>query len=575
MVKWRLFWLSAGLALIFISTTPLSAASLLGEDWETFFKDKVSFRGFVENVTGLSVSHGDRHFNTSNRLDMQRFTIQPEINIEATAWAKFFISWRFVKEIRYNAEAKSREKTVSYFPTAPVKPLRNTFYDEYKPKPWEAVLDLSPADALKIRLGRQFISWGETDGVRLLDLINPQDLTFSPPVAPNLFNLDETRIPSVGLRTLYTIRPVSNTILEFFALPGFFDEAKQRVDEIVGSNDTGDRQVRYGRWSAHPETRLVFLGRNAFGNIYANPIPLGGCAGLGCLVIPSTSRELPDAGDSWKIGARITSSLGKLNFGLGYIWGFNPQASDMVFKVKGKSCLPPSGGPLCSFDPDGPGPIPTLFLPTTVRLRLVNDRTNIFAGHFNYPVGDILDIPVNTTVRGELAFLPDKPYNIAKFPGAFGLRATLDPRHPSGVVEKNTLRYALGFDRTTLIPFLHPDDPWRAFSLSFQIFQSIIFDHEDGIHPFSTAEKIKRVSTTLTFRIGTGYAGDTILPDVFIGYDPEGYWTANPAISYVPPGNEKIKFSLVGAFYGGRNKFKSFGFFDEKDSVFLKMRYQF
>jgi len=206
----------------------------------------------------------------------------------------------------------------------------------------------------------------------------------------------------------------------------------------------------------------------------------------------------------------------------------------------------------------------------------MNDRTNIFAGQFNYPVGDVLAIPVNTTVRGELAFLPDKPYNISNFRNpALGLRASADPSHPNGTVEKNTLRYALGFDRTTLIPFLHPDDPWRAFSLSFQIFQSIIFDHEDGIRPFSTAEKIKRVSTTLTFRIGTGYVGDTILPDVFIGYDPEGYWTANPAISYVPPGNEKIKLSLVGAFYGGHNKFKSFGFFEEKDSVFLKMRYQF
>ena len=241
----------------------------------------------------------------------------------------------------------------------------------------------------------------------------------------------------------------------------------------------------------------------------------------------------------------------------------------MVFKVKGVSCSVRVPGPVPDAPCLGGGP------PSVVSLRLVNDRTNIFAGHFNYPVGDILDIPVNTTIRGEVAFLPDKPYNIAKFPGAFGLRATLDPRHPSGVVEKNTLRYALGFDRTTLIPFLHPDDPWRAFSLSFQIFQSIIFDHEDGIHPFSTAEKIKRVSTTLTFRIGTGYLGDTILPDLFVGYDPDGYWTANPAISYVPPGNEKIKFSLVGAFYGGRNKFKSFGFFDEKDSVFLKMRYQF
>ena len=52
-----------------------------------------------------------------------------------------------------------------------------------------------------------------------------KDSTLFPPAAPNLFNLDETRIPSWGLRTLYTIRTVSNTILEFFALPGFLDEA--------------------------------------------------------------------------------------------------------------------------------------------------------------------------------------------------------------------------------------------------------------------------------------------------------------------------------------------------------------
>ncbi len=565
----KLLSLAIAMVATLLISIPASGESLISEEWETFLKEKVSFGGFLENTSGVSVSHGSRFFNTSNRFIMNRFTVQPEVNVDMTDWAKFFISWRFVKEPRYNAEAKSREQSVTYFPPAPVKPLSNRFYDEDSFKPWEAVLDLRPHDQLKVRLGRQFISWGETDGIRLLDLINPQDLKFSPPAAPNLFNLDETRIPSWGLRSLYTVRPVSNTILEFFALPGSLDEAEQRVDEIVGSNDTGDRKVRYGRWSAHPETRLVFLGRNGFGNLFANSIrpecsspapPLS----ISCLVIPSTSRELPDAGDSWKIGSRISHSIGKLNFSLGYIWGFNPQSTDMVFKVKGVSCSAPV-----------PGPCFAGTAPSVVRLRLVNDRTNIFAGQFNYPVGEVLSAPVNTTVRGEMAFLPNKPYNISKYPGAFGLKASADPKHPSGVVEKNTLRYALGFDRTTLIPFLHPDDPWRAFNLSFQLFQSIILNHEDGIHPFSTAEKIDKVSTTLTFRMGTGYFGDTILPDVFVAYDPEGYWSANPAVSYVPPGNEKLRFSLVGTFYGGRNKFKSFGLFDEKDSVFFRMRYQF
>lgn len=527
----------ASLLLVSLLTTSAQAVSILGEEWEKFFKERVSFGGFIENTTGLAIGGGDRHFHTTNRFDMNRFTILPEFNVRFHEKVKLFISWRFVKEPRYNAEARSRRKTVA---PKPVEPLDNTFYDEDSPKPWEMVWNLAPTDELQIRLGRQFISWGETDGLRILDVINPQDLTFSPPAAPNLFDLDETRIPSWGVRMLYTVRPVSNTILEFIALPGF-DDDKQRVDEVVGSNDTGDGRVRFGRWSAHPETRMPF------GRMFTN-----GLAGRPT-IIPATSRQLPDGGDSWKIGARITHNIGALNFGLGYIWGFNPQGSDMVFKLKGVS----------------PGPPGT----TIANLRLINDRTSIFAGQFNYAVQEIGGIPLNTAVRGEAAFYPSQPYNVSSFPGN-QFRAGPHPKYGDGIVEKNTLRYSLGFDKTTFIPFLQ-DDPWRNFRLSFQIFQRIIFAHEDGIRPFSTAEKTNKVTTALTFRVATGYFGDTILPDVFLGYDPDGYWIANPAVTYAPSWNERIKISLIAAIYGGHNKFKSFGFFDEKDSVFLKMRYQF
>jgi hypothetical protein len=558
----KIFFSTAGLVLIALFSSHASAESIFGEEWEKFFKEKVSFGGFVENTNGVSVSHGSHFFNTSNRFIMNRFTIQPEFNVEMADWAKFFISWRFVAEPRYSAETKSREASVTYFPAQPVRPLTVTYYDEYSPVPWEAVLDVSPTDRLKLRIGRQFISWGETDGFRLLDVINPQDLRFSPPAAPNLFNLDESRIPSWGLRALYTIRPVSNTILEFFAIPGSLDEAKQRVDEFMGANDTGDRKVRYGRWSAHPETRLVLAGQNAFGNLFANPLDPAACVDVGCLVIPSTRRQLPDAGDSWKIGARITHSIGKLNFGVGYIWGFNPQASDMVFKVTSVGCS--AALPDCLAGR----------APSVANLKLINDRTNIFAGHFNYTVGQLASIPVNTAIRGELALYPYEPYNISLYPGHFGLKASANPKYPEGIVEKNTLRYALGFDRSTLIPFLQ-DDPWRPFRMSFQIFQRIIFDHEKGIHAFFSAEQIKTVTTNFTFRVSTGYLGDTILPDVFLSYDPAGYWSANPSVTYAPPWNEKISLSLIGAFYGGHNKFANLGLFSEKDSIFLKMRYQF
>jgi len=324
------------------------------------------------------------------------------------------------------------------------------------------------------------------------------------------------------------------------------------VDEVLGSNDTADGRVRYGRWSSHPETRMP-AAFGGIGRLFANPI------GAAPVVIPSIDRQLPDAGDNWKIGSRFTHNFGKLNVGLGYIWGFNPQGGDMVFKLKG--VVPGPGGT------------------TIARIRLINDRTSIFAGHFNYTVEDLAGIPFNTAIRGEAAFYPSQPYNISKYPGPVAggttLRAGPHPRHSdTALTEKNTLRYSLGFDRSTLIPFLQ-EDPYRAFRMSFQIFQRIILDHEDGIRAFSTANKIKMVSTNFTFRVGTGYFGDTILPDVFLFYDPTGYWAANPAVTYAPSWNEKIKITLTAAIYWGRDKFSFPGLLDEKDSIFLKMRYQF
>ena len=534
--------------------------SIFSDDWEKFLNEKVSFGGFAENTTGLSISHGSRFFNTSNRFIMNRFTLQPELNVDVSEKLKLFLAWRFVAEPRYSAETKSRKATVQ--PPGSGRALRSDFYSEYKGVPWEAVADIAPTDRLHVRVGRQFISWGETDGQRLLDVINPQNLTFSPPAAVNLFNLDETRVPQWGIRMLYTVRPVSNTILEFFANPGF-EEKKHRVDEFAPANDISDGKadgdLRYGRWSTYPETRT------SVGAMFANPIP-----GNAPAVVPLATRDYPDAGDNWKIGTRITHSFGELNVGLGYIWGYNPQATDMVFKTKGARFLLGRPSP---------------FTPTGIPISLVNDRTNIFAAHFNYPIGDPLGIPIKSAMRGEVAFYPSKPYNVSEFPakdcvtglpltGALARRAGPSCKHADNLVDKNTLRYALGFDRSTFIPFLQ-DDPWRPFRMSLQIFQSIILNHEDGIRAFGHATKIRRFSTLFTFRVGTGYLGDTILPDIFFGYDPAGYYSVNPAITYQPPGNEKIQLTLTSAIYGGHNKFGGLGLFSEKDSVFLKVRYQF
>src|SRR3989338_9589423 len=82
------------LLIIFLMTAPARASSILGGEWEKLFKERVTFAGFIENTTGLSIVAGDSKFTTSNRFIMNRFVIQPEFNFDFDERVKLFISWR-------------------------------------------------------------------------------------------------------------------------------------------------------------------------------------------------------------------------------------------------------------------------------------------------------------------------------------------------------------------------------------------------------------------------------------------------------------------------------------------------
>jgi hypothetical protein len=91
--------------------------------------------------------------------------------------------------------------------------------------PWEIYVNLKEGP-LFLRIGRQNLSWGETDGLRLLDEINPVDnffgLTFDE-------DLDEKRIPLWMLRAIYDlpdVGPVSHFAVEGFGVPGIIDNTQ-------------------------------------------------------------------------------------------------------------------------------------------------------------------------------------------------------------------------------------------------------------------------------------------------------------------------------------------------------------
>jgi hypothetical protein len=97
----------------------------------------------------------------------------------------------------------------------------------------EAYVDLKLRDIpLSIRAGRQQIVWGETDNFRMLDRVNPLDLTwhfFLEFPAPS-FGWDQIRRPLWMLKFLYDLGDVwklSQNYIEWYYNPGDWKPAKQ------------------------------------------------------------------------------------------------------------------------------------------------------------------------------------------------------------------------------------------------------------------------------------------------------------------------------------------------------------
>lgn len=88
-----------------------------------------------------------------------------------------------------------------------------------------------------LRVGKQSISWGESDTIALLDQTNPFDLTLG---APGFFeDIDEARIPLYTVRTSYNIfdvlGPMSSGFIEGYWVPGGIDATTPTVPLLTAS----------------------------------------------------------------------------------------------------------------------------------------------------------------------------------------------------------------------------------------------------------------------------------------------------------------------------------------------------
>ncbi len=169
-------------------------------------RDRLDVTGYVKNETALRL-------HSPHQLSKSQNWLQAEIEFELTDWAELTILGRSMFD-----PVNHLETNIEDFRASPVDRLAGG--DSFQAELRELYLDVL-YDDFDIRLGRQQIVWGESIGLRILDVINPQDFREF-----ILNDFIDARIPLWGLRVDYTL---SDWTFEGLWLPDF--EANRPADQ--------------------------------------------------------------------------------------------------------------------------------------------------------------------------------------------------------------------------------------------------------------------------------------------------------------------------------------------------------
>ena len=169
-------------------------------------RDRLDVTGFVKNETAL-------RFHSPHQFSKSQNWLQAEIEFELTDWAELTILGRSLFD-----PVNHLETDIDDFHTSPIDRLEAG--DSFQAELRELYLDVL-YDDFDIRLGRQQIVWGESIGLRILDVINPQDFREF-----ILNDFIDARIPLWSLRVGYTL---SDWTFEGLWLPDF--EASRPADQ--------------------------------------------------------------------------------------------------------------------------------------------------------------------------------------------------------------------------------------------------------------------------------------------------------------------------------------------------------
>jgi hypothetical protein len=364
---------------------------------------------------------------------------------------------------------------------------------------------------LFIRIGRQNLSWGETDGFRLLDQINPLDNLFG----GFLTSLDERRVPLNMLRAQWNFGAVGP--IQDLTLEGFYS-IDNETNPVLPSESTFF-------WNEpEPGAVPIMQGRTPCGGDFMAkrgipPLPLLGYGGSGpgpnhgggC----SIRGDGPHASlEDGRGGGRLLGNIADFTWSIAHYYTYQdlPQIRATIISPTplhlawDLGALPPGApnpwGPndpvaqrmiSSGANPAGQGGIASLAgAERNLRSTVNFQRIQITGGSLSFPLSALSGLFVGpesplfysyTTIRAEVAYFNNVPttQKFTHFDGGVAIARFLrqGPFAPDGplarqggkrtahLIKRDWLAWNIGVDHNQWIRWLNP---YYTFTLSAQLF---------------------------------------------------------------------------------------------------------
>ena len=405
---------------------------------------------------------------------------------------------------------------------------------------------------LFIRIGRQNLSWGETDVFRLLDQINPLDASFG----GFLVTLDERRIPLDMLRVVYGlggVGPLSELNLEGFMVAD---------DEVSTPTPAGSP------WST--------------------PNPAGIRSAL-----KKPARNFTDM----RGGGRVVGVWGDFMFTVAHYYTYLDGAT-------GRVVTPAGGSPLrlSEFRQAAQQGEVGRYLFDNFQTNILFPKVQISGATLTFGLPSLSAI-----VRSEFAYFYAEPFfknaapsqllgpiadpdNFALTPGysqvacppSVGNDVCL--RYKSDIDRSDVIRWSVGMDMDRYIQLLNPQ---QSFVISGQIFGTHILDFNDtklssvrdgfgfGHFAIPVLDPHKKNTSFVnmdqhqlvnTLSISTAYRSGAISPALIFLYDWQGAWLVQPGVTFTrDPFRFVIQYNYIDGQYNG------IGFLRDRDNLIVQL----